>query len=637
VEDAVRAACPGEASVWQSSEAPFEEVVKAMESPGVVLLVDADTPRKLRRARWARAAACRTTRLVLVVGEQDAPGFWPVDDRQMSLAEGCKLLGAAGARTPGRLSALVDLEPDAVRFLASWLKAADEGGSLTTEERMDRLFSMLLPGGGLGDPAALVAAIEALDPGVAIALLALTAAEKKSYFDARSPKLVGERSALRFRAMATRPRVRDAFLAWARTAEPNGAPELGVAVAHSPTRSRDLYLAGLKQDFEKVGRDDWWVETVFRLRPSAPFELLLGAVVELAILGEGDVIAWFLHLVQDPDVQRVLRPVHQRASSEKEPEALLDLLRPAVASLKAEWNRRAALWATVNVLLSGAAAFSLGGGLAAYLTDYGAWVLIPTAVATLSLLWASVVAKKRAVPAWARSAVPGNDLQRRFRAIEARFPPTRTAMEGQLRERLLAIEKKIDSEELAEAEKLARQALLEVRLLEGTAPHQAAAQALASILLARGNRSEATKLIEPFFTGRTAPLTKGLLAFAARLLAETGRATLAVRSLLHLTSATLPTVSNLRAIPESLGEEDVLASRLLSEPRGVLAELPEAHATLVDALLKQGRYPEALVVARAATTKFAGRKGKVVSELAIRTVDLERRIGAVAPAVQGSP
>lgn len=110
------AALPGRPVSLASAALPYEQIVDAARPAGRawVAFTDADTPLRRRRVAWALGEAGRRGRVVLVRPSRPLPGFWPAHARPRSLGVAVAKLEAAGAERPGRLAALLDLEPEAL-------------------------------------------------------------------------------------------------------------------------------------------------------------------------------------------------------------------------------------------------------------------------------------------------------------------------------------------------------------------------------------------------------------------------------------------------------------------------------------------------------------------------------------------
>jgi tetratricopeptide (TPR) repeat protein len=129
---AFAAALPGRPLTRASAALPFEAMVAAARPAGRAWLAwtEVTGPFRLRRVRWAMAEAGRRGRSVLLEPGAEAPGFAPMHGRVLALAEAGPALAEAGARHPGRLAALLDLEPEGVDLAAGLLRAGVEEAAL---------------------------------------------------------------------------------------------------------------------------------------------------------------------------------------------------------------------------------------------------------------------------------------------------------------------------------------------------------------------------------------------------------------------------------------------------------------------------------------------------------------------------
>jgi tetratricopeptide (TPR) repeat protein len=106
---------------------------------------DVDNVFRLRRVRWALAEAGRRSRTLLINPAVESPGWWPVLTEAGDLHLACERLERAGARSPGRLAALVDLEPGALELVALLLEKG--GGEREIEQVLRQVAD---PGAALG-------------------------------------------------------------------------------------------------------------------------------------------------------------------------------------------------------------------------------------------------------------------------------------------------------------------------------------------------------------------------------------------------------------------------------------------------------------------------------------------------------
>ncbi|HYO68982.1 MAG TPA: tetratricopeptide repeat protein [Archangium sp.] len=108
-----------------SAARPYEELVAEAKVAGRrewLAWTEVDGDFRLRRVRWALAEAGRRTSTILVEPAVRSPGWWEVHARVAEPAEACERLRSAGAKQPGRLAALVDLEPETIHLLGGLLE-----------------------------------------------------------------------------------------------------------------------------------------------------------------------------------------------------------------------------------------------------------------------------------------------------------------------------------------------------------------------------------------------------------------------------------------------------------------------------------------------------------------------------------
>jgi len=136
-EAAFHAALPGRALMRASAAMPYEQMVEAARPAGTswVAWSDVDGPFRLRRVRWATAEAGRRGRTVLLEPAVETSGFLRVDGHLLDLKEACAELEKAGAKHAGRLAALLDLEPEAVKIVSALLHAGTEEESIEAAAR----------------------------------------------------------------------------------------------------------------------------------------------------------------------------------------------------------------------------------------------------------------------------------------------------------------------------------------------------------------------------------------------------------------------------------------------------------------------------------------------------------------------
>jgi len=133
-----------------SAAQPYEALVGAARAHPHDWLAwtDVDGGYRLRRVRWALAEAKRRTQTLLVEPAMRSPGWPKVHGRMEKLETACQQLVNAGARSPGRLAALLNLEPEAIAFLVSLLSR------------------------GMSEQSLQAAVIQSRDPGAALGQLA---------------------------------------------------------------------------------------------------------------------------------------------------------------------------------------------------------------------------------------------------------------------------------------------------------------------------------------------------------------------------------------------------------------------------------------------------------------------------------
>lgn len=539
VEAVVRAAFPREEVVWLAEDAPFDELVRGMGTAEVVA-VFTRTERTLRRARWARAAAGRKTRVVLVTGELEAPEFWPVHDRTMPLSEACERLAVAGARAPGRVAALLDLEPEAVA-LAEGVLLGDpfhRGLGTTGPETEDGLKR----------------ALDEPDAGAALARWAVGPAGKAPWAN----ELLLDGSS---------PPAQRGLSGWR-----DPAPPASVDPAEQRAKDVESALSGRHRVLEVA-----WAA---------------------ASLGEGDVGAAALADAPEEEVRAAFRPVLSVLNEAHDANILLAALRDAAEA----WNEAAEtrergkrMWVKCLHII----------GVSCALSTF----LTPMATILFhKFIFRSWLPTLGATGAW---LVIGWIL---FFVTDTKEKELRRAFT-----KLIAL----PDMELSAGPELQRRG------------EKSSAARQWEQLPSRENGADAVRLVKEPLTRPDGSLSGDAILLATRFIAETGRAADATRALVHLTATSLPAAGNLRPESGRSSGDDPFLQRLLEQPAGMLSALPEAHLTLVDALLKQGRYPEALIVARGAVERFSpGRKEKAASELAARVADLERRLGAAGAAAE---
>ncbi len=125
-------AFPGRPLHRVTADRPYEELLAEtrLRRRGWIAWSGVAAKADLLRARWAIAESGRRGRVVLDNPTREVPGFWRVHASLMSLQEATRRLGAVGAKSPGRLAALLDLEPSAVALAVEILERGTTGAAL---------------------------------------------------------------------------------------------------------------------------------------------------------------------------------------------------------------------------------------------------------------------------------------------------------------------------------------------------------------------------------------------------------------------------------------------------------------------------------------------------------------------------
>ena len=586
VEEVVRAAAPTTPDVaWIDGAEPYERLLERLADGSVVAIV-VPSAWELRRARWAIAESRRSSRVIVRASRLDCPGFWPVRARFEGLAVAKKVLADAGARAPLRLAALLDLEPEAIGHASELLR----GG---TSER---------------DIAAAV--VEGMDPTAGLSRL----------LEAKGRVGIAERIWLKgdpliLRNFMGRKKVREAFDAWMR--KDNWASDpLGFWAAHGS--SRDLSL-------------DWGVED---LRRTCALEPVLRA-------GGGDVVSWFVlataaasfgeHEVASHWLSRIdayllpplLRRLLRAARDEREPLKSL-ALRHAAADVLLDRSDHLAHSALFQFGLAGASL--LGGG-------FIYWLALPTWQSRLGAVALALAFVVRGLRSWRLAYLMSKKStdESSCRTSGLLFLRGEKEREDKVLSALQNATARLADDDRNGAESCALDAveLVERELSEEHPLYAETAKVLGSVLLANDRGREALELMTALLSlGRE--ISDDLALLTARVLAGAGRAGDAVRVLGQLTGAVSTNGALLPSATGTSPQGDPMLDRLLDRPRGTLAKSRDAHLALIDALLKQGRYPEALLTARKAVKRFARDSSPAVQQLRARVADLERRMGPAA-------
>jgi tetratricopeptide (TPR) repeat protein len=137
LESSFHAARPRRVLRRVSAARPYEELVAEAKTGGRgdwLAWTEVDGEFRLRRVRWALAETRRRTRAILVEPAVRSPGWWEVHGRVAEPSEARERLRKAGAEQPGRLAALVDLEPESIELLSGLLERGL--GARTLEEEL---------------------------------------------------------------------------------------------------------------------------------------------------------------------------------------------------------------------------------------------------------------------------------------------------------------------------------------------------------------------------------------------------------------------------------------------------------------------------------------------------------------------
>jgi tetratricopeptide (TPR) repeat protein len=118
------AALPGRLLAQESATATEDGMTRTLRAAGRAWTAwtDVDSYERLRWLRKAQAVTRRRTRLILVHPVMVVPDFWMVHDGFMRPGRAIAVLRAAGATSPGRLAALVGMEPEAIELLAEHMR-----------------------------------------------------------------------------------------------------------------------------------------------------------------------------------------------------------------------------------------------------------------------------------------------------------------------------------------------------------------------------------------------------------------------------------------------------------------------------------------------------------------------------------
>jgi tetratricopeptide (TPR) repeat protein len=590
IEETIRAAAPGKGVSWADGSEAYERLLERMADPAVVA-VRIGSARQLRRARWAIAEAKRSSRVILVAPGLDCPGFWPVHARFEGSASARNAFADAGARAPGRLAALLDLEPEAISQVKTLLKTGITGKD--AEE----------------------AAVEDMDPAAGLVRLL----ERKGGLDGERP-IWRDEDPLMLRTFMNRAKARASFDTWMasitrRSLDGNENTQdimrdIGVWAAHATWRLDDNWA--IVPELRA-----WTVETALRAGPDNIVSWVALATAA-ASLGEPQVSSQWLLRIPKNYMGHGTVGLIQHIREEKDPIKCLTRLHELADTFEHAIDQKIRnfhelsrlLWICGLVVL-------LGGGAICLLISPG-WLLLAVVLLGFLLHFSASWYTDRGDAARPLTRHPGNAfLQHEKQRAEE------VTSQIQLAAVLLS------DENLPEAAAAAQRALANARLHLG-ADHplyEKAAQLLVSVLLANGCARDALELLHSLLSPERQTSAE-LALLSARILASTGRAGDAVQVLARLTGAAISASSLLLPTSAALASsEEPSLDRLLQCPAGTLAQNPDAHLALTEALLKQGRYPEAVLVARKAVATFAKDTAPAVDKLRARLADLERRMG----------
>jgi tetratricopeptide (TPR) repeat protein len=589
IEEVVRTALPAETMVWIAGADPYEALVKKMGVAAIVG-VEITSVRQLRRARWAYADSKRKGRVIFATGELDCPGFWPVHDRFTGIREAREMLAKAGVKQgAGRLAALLDLEPKLLTHAVTLLANAK------------------VPVQAVED-----AALRETDPAAGLVQLL----ETKRKVDVEATFLLEDPPVLR--SFGKRPKAKATYDEWiAHVPRPT-------QVKHTfEERAVGMWAARATSDLESTSfvlpsRRAWAIEPLLRRGVTLPVAWITLAMIA-ASLGESRVAQRWLYRVAEDQLPKGAFLALSRIEPYDDP---IPSLCEAAEALEADASSRIARTDKIVRALHILALFAVFGGLLVGERTHFLSALIGGFALAAASIWASSrIAKTLSDGSDLHSAAPFIDLMDNL----ARW--TREA-----RKPLAEARSAFEADALEKAEPLARDALDRASTTLGE-DHPTFAEAtglLAAILLARHESAEALDLLAPLLS-EDRDLPGSLLVLGTRALTESGRAADAVRALTHLTRTHLPDPVTLppSSSPPTLSEDPIVTG-LLRLPEGCLDGYPQAYLTLTDALLKQGRYPEALQVARRATTTFTRSRGPTFESLRARQADLERRVGPIS-------
>lgn len=562
----IHGAFPDEKALWVNGSDGYEQLVSYMKRPEIVV-IRVDNARQLRRVRWAYAQARRKGRVILVAPGLDCPGFWPVHDRMQDVAKARDALKEAGAATSGALAALLDFEPEAIDWIRSHVKE-DVG------------------------PTKIVAVLSSMiDPAVGLS-------RRFSYMKNAIPPNSSMTDPFVFRVMWQGLKVKNRFDKWLEE--------------HNP---KNRYSAGLDQD--QVGI---WAAHATSIFPDA-------------LAKSQPNRSWAL----EPSLRDQSKDIVQRVAQAKAAESLgeFDIATYWLKRYSTPWEkillaaahntrRLAHILAWIRIFRFGRAL--LGFVFAGFLM-YSVFELVPSAppsiivvVYFIAMLVGGLITAKLL-----KSATYYKTFDKRPGSAFLRFLD---APGNDVESTMARASSHLEHGEFRAAEDTARTACIDAKTNLGSAHplYEKSLLLVVSIMIDSNKTREPLELVKTHIASDT-PISSPIALLSARLLARTGRAADAVQILARLTGQTaLTTHSVLPAKSITTSDDEPRMDRLLQCPTGELANDPSAHLALVDALLAQGRYPEALQIARHAAASFAKHTDAESKELRSRLADLERRL-----------
>jgi tetratricopeptide (TPR) repeat protein len=118
-----------------SAARPYGEVLAEVRAHrrAWIAFSDVNSPFRLRHVRWALAEAGHRTRAILVEPTVSSPGWWQMHAHIAAPSEARAELEKAGTPFPGRLAALNEFEPEAIKLMQFYL---ENGFTAATLEAM---------------------------------------------------------------------------------------------------------------------------------------------------------------------------------------------------------------------------------------------------------------------------------------------------------------------------------------------------------------------------------------------------------------------------------------------------------------------------------------------------------------------